>query len=209
MIIVCNLVNRQDDMWNGPYYLAGNWKLIGKSYSWNVFPDKIQKIIFIVFLAYYVVLGGIRLFKSKVYFLLWMFFMLLMPLAVNIIFILAPQSLFFEQQTAPLALIVSMAVVLLLKVSPKKNKNFSSMVIVALSVLLLYGTAQQTLIDQEAMREGTIASETMAQNIFQSLVESGYYNPEKRYALIGSPGNNPLFFVTPIYSKANWYDNSI
>lgn len=179
--------------------------LIGKSYSWNAFPDKVQEIIFIVFLMYYIVLGVIGLFKSKVHCLLWMFFVLLMPLAANITFILAPQSAFLEQQTAPMALMVSMAVVLLLNVSPKKNKDFSIMIVVALSVLLLYGTAQQTLIDQEAMREGTIASETMAQNIFQSLVEGGYYSPEKRYALIGTPGNNPLFFVTQIYNKANWY----
>lgn len=27
MIIVYNLVNRQDGMWNGPCYFAGNWKL--------------------------------------------------------------------------------------------------------------------------------------------------------------------------------------
>lgn len=27
MIMVHNLVNRQDGMWNGPYYFAGNWEL--------------------------------------------------------------------------------------------------------------------------------------------------------------------------------------
>ena len=27
LIIVCNLVNRQDGMWNGPYLFAGNWVL--------------------------------------------------------------------------------------------------------------------------------------------------------------------------------------
>lgn len=93
-----------------------------------------------------------------------------------------------------MALMVSMAVVLFLNVSPRKT-IFSNAVIAALSVVLLYGTAYQTLIDQEAMREGTVASETMAQNIFQSLIENGCYSPEKRCALIGTPSNNPLFYV--------------
>lgn len=177
----------------------------GKSYKWNVFGDKVQEVIFGIFLIYYIGFWGTTLFKSKLHRLLWMFFVLLLPLATNVTYILAPQSSFFEQQTAPMALMVSMAVVLLLKVSQKKMQYFRDMAIAVLSVLLLYGTAYQTLIDQEAMREGTIASETMAQDIFQSLVERGYYSPDKRYALIGAPGNNPMFFVTPIYNRANWY----
>lgn len=179
--------------------------LTGKSYSWNVYSDKVQEIIFVIILIYYIVFGGTTLFKSIIHRSLWMLFVLLLPLAANITFILAPQSAFLEQQTAPMALMVSMAVVLLLKISRKKAQFLQDMAIAALSVFLLFGTAYQTLIDQEAMREGTISSETMAQNIFQSLVERGCYSPDKRYAIIGTPGNNPMFFVTPIYNKANWY----
>ncbi len=178
--------------------------LIGKSYSWNAFPNEVQKIIFGIFLIYYIILWGGTSFKSKMHRLLWILLGLLLPLAANITFVLAPQSAFLEQQTAPMALMVSMAVVLLLNVSLRKT-IFPNAVIAALSVVLLYGTAYQTLIDQEAMREGTVASETMAQNIFQSLIESGCYSPQKRCALIGTPSNNPLFYVTPIYNKANLY----
>ena len=55
------------------------------------------------------------------------------------------------------------------------------------------------------MKEGTIAAENIAQSVYQTLLQNGQYDVNKTYALIGSPSGNPLFYVTPIYDKANVY----
>lgn len=74
-----------------------------------------------------------------------------------------------------------------------------------ISAASLFGNICQTLIEQQAMYEGTIASETIAESVLQSLIESGDYNTENTYALIDTPCYNPMFHVISLYNKANSY----
>ena len=74
-----------------------------------------------------------------------------------------------------------------------------------LGLSLLFGNVGQTLIDQEAMHEGLDASETIAESVFQTLVQDGLYDRGATYALVGAPCSSPLFFATPLYHKANGY----
>lgn len=175
----------------------------GKNYRWNILSDRLQIICLGVLILYTLWRGIVSVLKSHIHILLWILLLLLVPMAANITFILAPASSFQPQQTAQVALVVPMLCVIIFSLPPKNAMPYAMAVLSA--VLLLHGMIGQTLTEQEAMYEGTLASEKIAENVFHALTESNLYKKEKRYALIGAPCDNPMFYVTPLYYKANGY----
>ncbi len=134
------------------------------------------------------------------------------------VFILAPESGLLEQQSAPLALSVAILAAMALSGESKpadgKTENrtqaykgmwMKHIVGISAAAVLLYGSITQTLIDKEAMREGTAAAENIARSAYETLIMNGQYDAGKTYAFIGFPCDNPLFCVTPIYEKSNSY----
>lgn len=183
------------------------WKyLMGRYHRWNALPSMMLQGILIVMIM---VVIGIRCFsafrKDRFRFLFWSLCIALIPLAANIVFILAPKSAFIEQQTAPLALSVVMIITLSLKKGLVQRMIQRDIAVAVLACSLLLGNISQTLIDEEAMQEGMTASESIAKSVFQTLVQDGMYDRGAAYVLVGAPYNSPLFFATPLYGRANSY----
>ena len=196
------------------------WRyLMGMDHHWNALPSILLRGISIAAITGVVGTGIIALWRgkekgqrSRLFF--WGVCIALTPLAVNVVFLLAPKSAFLEQQTAPLALVVAVIVAMLARrasarVSDRKSLLWGlarkDMAVVVLGLSLLFGNVSQILIDQEAMAEGMHASRSIGESVFQTLVQEGLYGREATYALIGAPCASPLFFATPLYDKANSY----
>lgn len=133
----------------------------------------------------------------------------LLPLAANIVVILVPGSAYQTWQTAPCALIIPVTACILYKqfceVKFLKLKNISKSGIALISIFIIWGSIYQTQIDQEALRQGTVAAKSMAQNILSVLYEENMYSVEKQYAVIGAPCNNSSINLNKIYYEANSY----
>lgn len=183
-------------------YIAFFQYFAGRFYRWNILSDRIQ-IICLTILVLYIFWRAITSLRQRARILLWAVLLLLIPVAANVTFILAPASSLQPQQTAQLALVMPMMGVCLFRGMEKCS--WMRAIIVSLTVLMLHGMAGQTLVEQEAMYEGTLAAEKIAESIFQSLVENNLYERGKRYALIGAPCDSPMFYATPLYYKANNY----
>lgn len=190
------------------------WRyLMGTSHYWNLLPTFLLRLILIAEVIGMVGWGTITLWREKgekSRLLFWGICIVLAPVAANSVFFFAPKSAFLEQQTAPLALSVAVLVAQLVRrVAVKKEilakLALKDIAIVAAGLALLFGNVSQTLIDEEAMYEGMNASETIAENVFQTLLQDGIYDREAVYALVGAPCASPLFFTTPMYNRANSY----
>ena len=129
------------------------------------------------------------------------------------VIILVPDSAFAVQQGAPYAMFLPLVICLLNRqqeimgklitiTALKKSINVG---IIALITIILWGSVWQTIIDQEAMRQGTIVAKTMAENILDKLDDYDLLDENREYAIIGSPLDNPLANVNAIYYQANDY----
>lgn len=78
-----------------------------------------------------------------------------MPLCVNIVAILVPNSGTSERQTAPLALvfpvIIALSIGLIGKNEEKLIDKIMTGIALTISAVMIWGSAYQTIIDQEAM----------------------------------------------------------
>lgn len=74
-----------------------------------------------------------------------------------------------------------------------------------ISLFVIWGSVYQTTIDQEAIRQGSIAAKTISDSIISELQNEDLYSAEYKYAIIGNPIDNPLVYVNSIYSKSNAY----
>lgn len=133
----------------------------------------------------------------------------LLPVAANIVVILVPGSAYQTWQTAPCALIIPMIVCILYKqfceVELFKLKNISKLGITLISIFIIWGSIYQSQIDQEALRQGTVAAKSMAQNIVAVLCQNNIYSEKRQYAVIGAPCNNSSIYLNKIYYEANSY----
>ncbi len=135
----------------------------------------------------------------------------LFPLAATVTMLLAPGSGILVQSSGALAfslvLLGMVAMATLGKELPgvKYAKALQGILGIA-CVIYLWGSIHASLIDQEAMREGKLATSTLAQTMLHTLVEEGYYpNEDVTYAFVGSAPGNSLFSVTGLYYSANGY----
>ncbi len=196
------------------------WRyLMGMDHHWNALPSILLRGISIAAVIGVVGTGAMAFGEQKgegrrLRLFFWTACIMLVPVAANIVFLLAPKSAFLEQQTAPMALSVAVIVAMVARRASARVADRKSllerlarkdMAAAALGLPLLFGNVSQTLIDQEAMAEGMHASGSIAESVFQTLVQDGLYDREATYALVGAPYASPLFFATPLYDKANSY----
>lgn len=199
------------------------WRYLkGVPHHWNALPQILLRVISITAVTGVVGVGAIVLGRQKgeggrLRLFFWTACIMLVPVAANIVFLLAPKSAFLEQQTAPMALSVAVIVAMLARRASARVPDRKSllgrlarkdMAAAALGLSLLFGNVSQTLIDQEAMAEGMHASGSIAESVFQTLVKDGLYDCGATYVLVGAPCGSPLFFATPLYDKANSYARS-
>ena len=135
---------------------------------------------------------------------------ILLPAFVNITSFVTVEAGFLIQMSAPFAAMIYIWSVLALTELPHvfRKKVLSNGVLVlatAFIVLFLYGEAMQTVLDQQAMKEGLTADVSLAQTIMDEIIERGLYNEKYHYAIIGSPHGNPLVYTSELYDKANSY----
>lgn len=70
---------------------------------------------------------------------------------------------------------------------------------------IMYGNAQQVLIDQFAMQQGRTATMTLAEEMLHSLNDLGYLNPDTPVCISGDALWNPMAHVDLPFKRANHY----
>ncbi|MCR5417391.1 MAG: glucosyltransferase domain-containing protein [Lachnospiraceae bacterium] len=189
-------------------YFSGKWN---GYIRWSRFTNSKWAVVLLcmyILLAVLLVIRGWK--KKKAFSLLILLFAAMMPLFMNCFLFLVPDSGYMIQQSGPFALFIMLMAMLYLEeavevVSKPTLKKYSQILLTLLLCGLLFGEATQTIIDQEAMKEGLQADETLFQSVLGEMIATGWYDPQCKYALVGRPDSNPLVFTTDIYDKANLY----
>jgi len=75
----------------------------------------------------------------------------------------------------------------------------------AIFAVLLYGSVYMVVVDQDALFDGTKATETLVREIVAELREEQMYDTGKIYLFIGPPNGNPMFQTTEHWNMANDY----
>lgn len=190
---------------------------LNDSFLWNVLDTRII-VIFIVFLVLMLILNcctGINEVKKTVSVLFTtVFFIGIIPLAARVTVILAPDSGFDIWQSASSALILPLMLAILISgnsmneiipnIKPKESKIIIG-IMIFFSAFIIWGSASQTVVDMEVMKEETDAAEQFVGLVVDRLIDDGYYDVDKKYAFVGIPKNNPLVYRSSIVSDANSY----
>lgn len=175
--------------------------------KWNLFAGK-KLFILVVMLCLLVLIIAALTQKKILNTILSLIALVFLPLAANIVVVLVPGSAYQAWQTAPCALIIPIIVCILYKQLCEFDfykKKILKLGIALISIFIMWGSVYQTQIDQEALRQGTVAAKSMVQNIVAALYKNDMYSTEKQYAVIGAPCNNPSIYLNKIYYEANSY----
>lgn len=204
---VRNIVSHLPSSMKRAYEIFLNY-LVGKGSRWNLFAGNHMLIVFLAMCLVYVVL--VFMIRKKILrTVICLFSMILIPVAANIVVILIPDSQYLGQQTAPCALGFPIIICILARQLSELHliqiKKVCKMVVVAISVIIMWGSIYQVQIDQEAMRQGVNTARTISSSILVKLYDEDLYSTERRYAIIGSPCNNPMVCLNEIYFKSNPY----
>ncbi len=203
---VMNSIKNLSSSVKNTYFLFYNF-FFGTEYKQTQFQEQgIYLVIFSVLLIL-CIMKVICLLKKKVYTaLLVVPFIISLPIACNMVFLISTNVGLAAQMTTPLALCIP---VLLCVVG---DFDFSSKIVKVYQCVcflvvafVLYGSFYQNQLDQNAMLEGKIATTSLAENITQTLIAENYMDPEYDYCIIGVPAGNELFSVSSLYDKANYY----
>lgn len=126
-----------------------------------------------------------------------------LPMACNAYMLLDGGSKLELQMTSGLAMLVPLAAITASTCfeAIRPARIVSS----ALSLVLLYGSSMQVWIDQQAMYEGQNACDTMLTQVIHDLGREELLSPDYEYFFVGVPEENPLFFTSDTYSRANAY----
>ncbi|OUQ68467.1 hypothetical protein B5E53_05555 [Eubacterium sp. An11] len=176
--------------------------------KWNLFAGN-KLFILVAILCLLMIIIMILTQKKFLNTVVGLFAIILLPLAANIVVILVPGSAYQTWQTAPCALIIPVIACILYKqfceIEFFKLKNILKLGLALISIFIMWGSIYQTQIDQEALRQGTVAAKSMAQNILSVLYEKNMYSEEQQYAVIGAPCNNTSIYLNKLYDEANSY----
>ena len=201
------------------------WKyaIIDGGHLWNRLPGAFLGVILCVLAVSSLVL---EIFKNRkvVDAIAFTVFLLLSPMMVNIVMIIVPGSAFEIQQTAPNAMVMPLLVGFLFKefqdyfsdngngaanvggkVQRIWKKKIPGAVLGVLTAVLIWGSCWQSIIDQEAMRQGAVALKSMEQEKVTEMQRKGLLGSDRSYAFIGVPIGNPLCYVNSIYYDSNDY----
>ena len=130
------------------------------------------------------------------------------PAACNISCVLAPLTTIAIQQTPPLALFIPIifAITAANISNNNKKRHVAEIVAVAAAIIIIWGNAYVTQADEEAMREGTNATASIAENIVETLIDKELYpSDEYTYLFYGSPEKNIMFYEDELYRNANMH----
>lgn len=180
------------------YFIEGYYKI-------NILQAGQIYLIAFIFAIIILILGFIKTVKiSKIKAVIYLLFVLAMPVASNAVLLIATVAWTSLQMTAPMALCIP----ILLCVETKiicSHKKWLGWINILLLAVMLYGNIYQVQIDQNAMLEGKVSTTTIANEIIDDLGEQGYLDSELKYCVIGNPSCNDLFRTSVIYDKANGY----
>jgi len=153
--------------------------------------------------------------------------LLITPIAVNAMYILAPEADFMPQSAGAMNMVIPAMMILFYKsllpdmrtsAAPdmKQSGQFLSITdsrwqkvfhgcLILLGVLMIYGSVIQNIIDQYAMHEGRTATVSMMEQVLDDLNTAEVLDEDsgREIFFIGKPSANPTFGVSPIYKKAN------
>ena len=189
------------------YFFEGYFKT-------NMLQDMKIYIIVFVFMTALLIMGLIKTFKiSKMRALLYLLFMLAIPIASNAVLLIATSVWTVLLMTSPMALCIPILTCAVIKIISPSMK-YLRWICTALAAVLLYGNIYQVQLDQNAMLEGKIATTTMANNILQDLNDLGYMDADTKYCILGIPAGNETFGTSRLYGMANhdalfgaWYSD--
>lgn len=162
----------------------------------------------------FLIIGFVKTVKfSKKRAVLYLLFVLAIPVASNAVLMVATGAWTSLLMTAPMALCLPVMWCVESKIVVSDKKWYMALNTL-LMVVLLYGNFYQVQIDQEAMLEGKIATTSMADEIIHDLNDYGYLDADLKYCVLGIPAWNDMFKTSVIYEKANqealfgsWYSD--
>ncbi|MCR5309930.1 MAG: glucosyltransferase domain-containing protein [Lachnospiraceae bacterium] len=133
----------------------------------------------------------------------------LIPLATNLVMLIATGANLSLQMTVSLALVIPMILCLLqskgsITAQGKTERVVGAVQYVVIAVIL-YGVVMQTEVDQEAMRTGMISVTQMAEEITADLREEGILSANKKICIVGVPSENNLYYLSRACEGANLY----
>ncbi len=173
----------------------------------NIFNGKIYMAVYIL-LAIYLIYATVTLFKESIIrAILFVFTLLLIPLAANAVLLVTFDSITSIQMTLPMSMCLSLLLCLASSVKEPQIsilKAYKAVLALALC-LLIYGNYIMTIYDQQAMYMGRQSLTEISREVITTLQKNNLYHPDYQYVFAGSPANSPLFAMNDVYKVANDY----
>ncbi|MCR4655292.1 MAG: glucosyltransferase domain-containing protein [Lachnospiraceae bacterium] len=173
----------------------------------NVFSGKLYIIVFIL-LGIHFVKAACDIFKAgKLYTLLFIASLLLIPAACNAVLMIAYNSVTSIQMTIPMSLCIPILLCLASHI-PTLRHPAGTAYRIALALftgILLYGNYLMAIYDEQAMYMGTNSLRELTSQITDSLQMYNLYHPYYKYVFVGRPADSPLFAKDFVYDRANEY----
>lgn len=139
--------------------------------------------------------------------ILYIVFILLVPVASNAVLLIATESSVSMQMTGQMALCLPVLICAgskTVKCSKSVEKVIERITLLVLLVTL-YGCIYQVQFDQNAMDEGKTAAATIENEVIHQLDEAGYLISDTSFCFVGQPGDNLMFRTTGAFAMANDY----
>lgn len=173
----------------------------------DMFSGRIFIVIFAL-LGLCFVYAAVSVFKkNKIKAALFVLTLLLVPLAADMVCLMAYDAFVSPQMTLPLSMCVPALVCLASKVELPKVRP-AGICRAAMGIflaILIYGSYQMTIYDQQAMYMGKLSLTEISRQVITALEDEKLYGTDYRYVFIGSPADNPLFVKNDVFVKANEY----
>jgi len=141
--------------------------------------------------------------KNKLYAILYLLAIMLIPVAANAVLLVAVGS--------TITILMSMGMVICIGLiyihipNGEGYKKYVLWIYVGMMSLLIWFNISTVSNDQLALKEGKVATITLSQNITCKVIESGFYEQGKPIALVGRPAENNMFPHNYAYETANEY----
>ncbi|MDO4188707.1 MAG: glucosyltransferase domain-containing protein [Lachnospiraceae bacterium] len=178
----------------------------GQMYRWNRLQDHYIVIgLFMVLVLSFCVIGTVEIFKkNKVYGILFVICMLLMPVAANVVLFVAPDAFLSIQMICGLAFYFPIMMLIAFEIQEKGfNKKWAGILLTICCIVMIYGNYIATQIDQEACKEGRTGTVTLAGEVLDTLLELGYADNGGKVCFIGMPVGNERFMYSEHFYLAN------
>ncbi len=173
----------------------------------DMFSGRIFIVIFVLLgLCFaYAALSVFR--KNKIGSVLFVLSLILVPMAANVVCLMAYNSFVSPQMTMPISMCIPGLVCLASNAELPKFRltGVCRTVMGIFLAILIYGSYHMTIYDQQAMYMGRLSLTEISRQVISALEQEGLYGTDYRYIFIGSPSDNPLFVKNDVFEKANGY----